>query len=91
MVLRQVLEALESVQGPVNLDDLSRRLGVERSALEGMINFWLRKGRLREDYLAARPSVCASGTCGGSCPGASSCSPLNEMPRFFLYISHDNS
>jgi hypothetical protein len=74
MVLRQVLEALESIQGPVNLDDLGRRLGVERSALEGMINFWERKGRLRSDALAARPNVCASGTCGGSCPGVRRCS-----------------
>jgi hypothetical protein len=67
MVLRQVLEELESLKGPVSLNDLSRKLGVEWSALEGMIAFWVRKGRLRNDYFAARPEECANGNCGMSC------------------------
>ncbi len=47
-MLQQVLQALETADGPVSLDELSRRLGIERSALEGMIDFWVRKGRLKE-------------------------------------------
>lgn len=64
-MLHQVLHALESAQGPVNLDDLSRQLGVERSALEGMIDFWVRKGRLRDS---------ASAACGGGAGAGCSCS-----------------
>ena len=45
-MLRQVLETLEQAQGPIPLDELSRQLGIEHSALEGMVSFWVRKGRL---------------------------------------------
>ena len=74
MVLRRVLQELESAQGPVNLDDLSRKLGTERGVLEGMITFWVRKGRLQEDLLAVRTDLCASANCDVSCPGAGHCS-----------------
>lgn len=55
-MLQQVLEALEQAPGPLSLDELSQRLGVERGALEGMIAFWVRKGRLRDT---------GQGLCGG--------------------------
>ncbi|RRR65021.1 MAG: hypothetical protein EI684_23615 [Candidatus Viridilinea halotolerans] len=60
-MLHQVLQAFETANGPVALDDLSRELGIERSALEGMIAFWVRKGRLQEH----------GGACGQSGPGCS--------------------
>ncbi|HMQ34433.1 MAG TPA: FeoC-like transcriptional regulator [Chloroflexaceae bacterium] len=60
-MLHQVLQALETAPGPVSLDELSRRLGVERGALEGMIAFWVRKGRLRE----------GGGPCASAAPGCS--------------------
>jgi hypothetical protein len=60
-MLQQVLQAFELATGPVSLDELSRQLGMERSALEGMIAFWVRKGRLKED----------GGTCGAAGSGCS--------------------
>jgi len=78
MVLRQVLHEIESAVGPMDLDALSRKLEVERSALQGMIEYWVRKGRLREDFLA-----CASTGCGASCPGAQSCVLVTQLPRTF--------
>lgn len=74
-MLQQVLEAFEQASGPVSLDELSRELGIERGALEGMIAFWVRKGRLREVVAgcggggpgcscAARPEGCAFATAG---------------------------
>lgn len=60
-MLQQVLQAFEAASGPVSLDELSRELGVERSALEGMIAFWVRKGRLKE----------SGGACGSAQPGCS--------------------
>lgn len=60
-MLRQILEALEHAPGPLSLDELSQQLGVERGALEGMIAFWVRKGRLRD-------------TAQGICGGGASCS-----------------
>ncbi|WP_129629752.1 FeoC-like transcriptional regulator [Candidatus Oscillochloris fontis] len=61
-MLHQVLDAFEQSQGPVSLDELSRQLGIERSALDGMIAFWVRKGRLIE---SGGQTVCASA--GSSC------------------------
>jgi hypothetical protein len=83
MVLTQVLQELESAQGPVSLDDLSRKLGVERSALEGMIAFWVRKGRLKEDYAALLAGACADDGCESTCPQAPSCRWLKNLPRSF--------
>jgi hypothetical protein len=60
-MLHQVLQAFETATGPISLDELSRELGVERGALEGMIAFWVRKGRLKE----------SGGACGSAGPGCS--------------------
>ncbi len=67
-MLQQVLQALETTSGPVSLDELSRRLGIERSALEGMIAFWVRKGRLQ----ASAGGPCGRG-CGHCGPRAEGC------------------
>jgi hypothetical protein len=60
-MLQQVLQAFKRASGPISLDELSRELGIERSALEGMIAFWVRKGRLKE----------GGGACGSAGPGCS--------------------
>ena len=70
MMLRRLLHEIESAQGPVNLNRLSRKLGIERGALDGMIAYWVRRGRLKHDSGA----VCASGECDLSCQGKK-CTP----------------
>ncbi len=72
MVLRQVLHEIESSPGAVELGALSRKLGVDQSALEGMVEYWVRKGRLRKN-----PTFCAGGGCGALCLGARRC-PLEK-------------
>lgn len=62
-MLYQVLEALETADGPVSLDELSRQLQIEPGALEGMIAFWVRKGRLKETAVGG----CAVGRRGCTC------------------------
>jgi len=83
-MLQQVLQEIKQAQGPVNLNDLARKLGVERSALEGMIQFWVRKGRLTDDILEAETphDVCES-MCSNSCPGPSKCAFVMSMPRTY--------
>ncbi len=75
-MLHQVLQAFETATGPVSLDELSRELGIERGALEGMIAFWVRKGRLQD----SAGTVC-SGSCGscGAAPGG--CTFNQSAPR----------
>ncbi len=48
-MLHQVLQAIESAQGPLLLSDLSRQLELEPAVVAGMIAFWVRKGRLQDD------------------------------------------
>jgi hypothetical protein len=47
LALRDVLDAFEAGK-PLSLAQMARQFNVEPSALEGMIEFWVRKGRLRE-------------------------------------------
>jgi DNA-binding IclR family transcriptional regulator len=61
-MLSQILQELERADGDLELNELSRRLGVERSALDGMIETLVRKGRLREVEAGEPSPMCA--TCG---------------------------
>lgn len=81
-MLYQVLHEIEVAKGPLDLDALSRRLDVERGALDGMIQFWVRKGRLIDDAATA-DLVCAPGHCGGGCPGPKGCPFTMDMPQTY--------
>jgi len=65
-MLHQVLDAFKAAQGPLSLDELARRLEIDRGALEGMIDFWVRKGRLIETGGLAEDCVTCHGRQG--CP-----------------------
>ncbi|KPK47489.1 MAG: hypothetical protein AMJ77_02955 [Dehalococcoidia bacterium SM23_28_2] len=67
-MLSRIIEELEKARGPLNLDELSRRLGVQRSALDGMIETLVRKGRLREVELGEAPPMCAGCAERSGCP-----------------------
>ena len=83
-MLIQVLREIKTSQGVLNLDSLSRKLGVERSALKGMIDYWVRKGRLRDDQeMAINPDICTPVGCAGSCTGPRNCSFRVKMPKTY--------
>ena len=83
-MLKQVLLEIESANGPIQLAELSRKLGIERSALNGMIQFWVQKGRLVDDAPAGHDdSKMCGGACQGSCSGTDSCSFVMEMPQSY--------
>ncbi|MCK6578775.1 MAG: FeoC-like transcriptional regulator [Anaerolineae bacterium] len=79
--LRQVLEYFESHQGAVSLPQMARTLGVERATLQNMIDYWVRKGRLRESGAAA----CAS------CGSAAGCPFMVALPRTYELVSGGSS
>lgn len=87
-MLRQVLHEVEAAEGPVSLNELSRKLGLEPGALEGMLDFWVRKGRLlagarHEPAGESVTPACAAGGCGWSCPGPQSCPLVMKLPRTY--------
>ncbi|NOX60852.1 MAG: hypothetical protein GXP42_02725 [Chloroflexi bacterium] len=75
-MLHQVLAEIEAASGPIDLNALGRKLGVQPSALEGMIRFWVRKGRLKVHRVedGAEGLVCAvQPLCTRGCPGPEQC------------------
>ena len=67
-MLAQIINELKQADGLLDLNELSRRLGVERSALEGMLELLVRQGKLRE--VGAGTETCAH------CPGQLSCAQI---------------
>jgi hypothetical protein len=89
-MLWKVLHEVERAQGPLDLNELSRRLDIERSALDGMIQFWVRKGRLVDDSAGAGCATvaCANHGCGG-CASGQGCPFTMTMPRTLSLIRRD--
>lgn len=74
-MLWEVLHAVETAQSPLDLNELSRRLKIDRGVLDDIIQFWVRKGRLVENVgtgnvacTAASPHACSSCASHGDCP-----------------------
>ncbi|MBE2201129.1 MAG: hypothetical protein IAE79_21120 [Anaerolinea sp.] len=82
-MLKQVLQAIETAVGPVNMAELSRQLGIERTALDGMIAYWVRKGRLQDDQAAEMTCAPAAAHCGPTCTGATTCAFVAKMPKSY--------
>ncbi|MCW2901407.1 MAG: hypothetical protein JWO67_3672 [Streptosporangiaceae bacterium] len=64
--LRQLLKEISEARGGVSIDDIARKVGVSRDEADAMVDYWVRKGRLSVDDLAAG---CPSGGCGGCAQG----------------------
>lgn len=79
-MLRQVLTAFETCCQPRTLTQLARELDVSPGLLEGMIDYWVRKGRLRE---RTGPGAC------GSCGGAAGCPFAPVLPRSYELVPDD--
>lgn len=77
--LRAVLTAFEQSETPLSLGQLAADLSVPPALLEGMIDFWMRKGRLQETNNTA--SACAA------CGHGSACPLVIKMPRRFELVT----
>jgi len=67
-MLVRIIGEFKQTDGLLDLNELSRRLGVERSALEGMLQLLVRQGKLRE--VGAGTETCAH------CAGRLSCASI---------------
>lgn len=63
--LRQVLAAFERADAPLPLAQVARDLDLPLERLEGMVEYWVRRGRIRESGATAAALSCAR---YGSCP-----------------------
>ncbi|GAB4574402.1 MAG: hypothetical protein Kow0077_20760 [Anaerolineae bacterium] len=68
--LRQVLQLFEESPRPLSLAEMAHTLDIEQNMLEGMIEYWVRKGKIRaSDGDAPQCTTCGKGS---TCPYVSS-------------------
>lgn len=58
----------EMQHGSTTVKELSRKLKIEKSALEGMLKYMVRRGMIRELYPQCRPKGCRGCRYHGKCP-----------------------
>lgn len=75
--LRAVLNAFEQADRPLSITQLAADLDITPAMLEGMIDYWVRKGRLRESGGTADCGTCSK---GDHCP------LVIKMPRRFEVV-----
>ncbi len=63
-MLSKILGAFKKSGEPMDLKELSRRLGTGRSALEGMLGLLVRQGKLKEIYIGSEECAHCSGRSG---------------------------
>lgn len=87
-MLREILEEIRTTNSTINMNEMSRKLGLERSALEGMLSQLVRMGRLKDQQQTREENMaaCATPSCAGSCPGSKTCPLIARTPRTFSLI-----
>lgn len=75
-MFEEILRALKDSKGPLTVRELAGRIGVEESALEGMLDFLERKGRLSVyrpgECDESGPERCTGCVYRGGCPSTGS-------------------
>lgn len=88
-MLREVLQAIECADTPLNIQQLSAQLDIEEHALYGMLDFWVRKGKLKVEDGEANPTAHACGSAsmcrmGAQCSGPSGCPFTLQLPKTYM-------
>ena len=89
-MLKQVIQAIEAAEGSVDLNTLGRKLNVEPGALQGMIEFLVRKGRIKEADLGGGCGTQSACSCGKTCPGPQNCHFVVKLPKSYLINLDEN-
>lgn len=79
--LREVLYAFENAKAPYTLNQLARQLDISPGMLDGMIDYWVRKGKLRPVH-----TTMACNACGSS----SHCPFIMQMPPTYELAADDS-
>jgi hypothetical protein len=77
--LRQVLNLFEHTANPLSLTEVARSLDLEQGVLEGMLQYWVHKGRLRE--VSGDAGICPM------CSKSESCTIMPDMPRRYELVT----
>lgn len=77
--LREVLNRFTDQNAPVSLNHMARDMGLEPGVLHGMIDYWVRKGKLREISTGTGENCT---TCGIK----SACPFVVALPRYYELV-----
>lgn len=81
-MLREVLQAVEEADGPITLNELSRRLKLDAGVIDAMLEHWSRKGKMYVDRDSGTACARMPVTCScGSNPGGTECPFMARLPR----------
>ena len=83
-MLARILKEFRESDGGVNLNELGRRMGVERSALDGMLATLVRQGRLREIGAGEAAGGCH---CSAACPGCAGCGQACSLGKAYELVA----
>ena len=75
-LLKQVLAQFEDPTRSITLTQVARTLDVDMGTLQGMVDYWVRKGKLRECSQCEATPVC-------SCCGPKVCPFIVSMPKSY--------
>lgn len=81
--LREVLNRFTDQTAPVSLNQMAREMQLEPGVLGSMIDYWVRKGRLRE--------VSSGGQTCTTCGIKSACPFIIAMPRYYELVHDDTT
>ncbi|MGF1505660.1 MAG: hypothetical protein GYB64_17275 [Chloroflexi bacterium] len=80
--LQDVLSAFDGTTDARSLSQIAQDLSLEPARLQGMLDYWVRKGKLREVSFSG-------GDCGG-CGLKSDCPFVTRMPRTYERVHSDD-
>lgn len=79
-LLAHLMEEVEHSVGPIWRRDLAARLGVDGSALDGMVRTLEQKGVVLVGETGGEAAVCGVG-CSGACIGMAVCPFVADLPE----------
>ena len=78
--LRRLADEMAAANGPVSRSDLAQRIGVERTALDGMLETLQRKQLVLQPFDPSDSTACPT-TCNTTCAGLADCPFVVALPR----------
>ncbi|OGO44497.1 MAG: hypothetical protein A2Z05_00880 [Chloroflexi bacterium RBG_16_60_22] len=82
-MLAEIMKAFRETGRPLDLNELSKSLGAERSAVEGMLQTLVRQGKLREISPGSEDCI--------HCGGRADCARWQSGPMGRVYELPENS
>lgn len=81
--LREVLFHFEHQTAPTSLNQMAKEMQVTPGVLEGMIDYWVRKGKLR--------AINSGGEDCNTCGNQGACPFVVTMPRYYERVTEDDA